>query len=131
MTTIQPRLSRIDFYRYRGDEFLEAVCEAIEQALGGDRQRVARWAKLNRYQQGIYGWWIFYSEVQNGGLAQFFYNRSDAFIPAIIGLLKASRNTRLIPALNQAASIYRKRRKEFEVDQPFGENGLFARMTDL
>jgi len=125
------RLNRIDFFRLRGEEFFEALCKCIDKELGEPRNRGRLLAKLTPHQQGAYAWWNLYTEVHNGGLAQYFYNWSDASVPALLGLLKAAGNDALAGPLKQAVQFYRKHVKEFAVDNPFGEDGLFARMTEL
>jgi uncharacterized protein len=125
------RLSRVDFYRLRGQEFFEALFRCVDGELGEGRQRTKRWARLNALQQGLYAWWCFWGDVFNGGLTQYFYNHTDAFSPALNALLTVSRNAPMASLLNQAAKIYQKHEKEFRVADPFGEDGLFARMTEL
>src|ERR1043166_3015648 len=97
--TTQPelRVSRADFYRLRGQEFFEACFKCIDGFLGDTPKRDKRWDKLNRYQQGLYAWWCFWGDVENGGLAQYFYNFGDALVPALQKLLKESGNNAMIP----------------------------------
>lgn len=126
-----PRLSRIDFFRLRGAEVFELLFRLLERELGEGEHRARRWAKLNAYQQGLYAWWCFWTDVLNGGLAQYFYNHTDAQVPCLHLLLTESGNASMAALLNQATSLYRKYRPEFQVDNPFGTDGLFARMTEL
>ncbi len=128
---VRVRLSRIDFFRLRGEEFFEALFQCISHELGDDRQRTKRWARLNRHQQGLYAWWWFLVDVPNGGLTQFFYNHTDVFVTPLAGLLKTSSNAPLATLLKQATKVYRTHKKEFAVENPFGADGLFARMTEL
>jgi hypothetical protein len=130
-TGVEPRMDRVDFYRLRGDAFFEAVHSAIDAALGEGRARERRWAKLTPAQQGMYGYWLLGIEQGNGGLAQFFYNRTDALVPAIQRLLRRAGSAELAQVLGEAQKVYRKRRKEFETLEPFGDDGVFARMTEL
>lgn len=130
-STSQLRFSRVDFYRLRGQEFFETVFNCINRELGEGKRRADRFLKLNPLQQGIFGWWCFWGDLENGGPAQFFYNCGDAYVPAIDHLLKKTGNAPLAALLKQATTVYRKHRKEFETENPWGENGLFARMTEL
>jgi antitoxin component YwqK of YwqJK toxin-antitoxin module len=127
----RPRLSPIDFFRLHGREFFLAVYQSIEQVLGDDRQWKQRWSRLDPRHRGLYAWWRFWGDVENGGLSQFFFNCTDAWVPALDALLVASGNAPMAALLNDATKIYRKHKKEFAVENPFGENGLFARMTEL
>jgi antitoxin component YwqK of YwqJK toxin-antitoxin module len=124
-------LSRIDFFRLHGDEFFRSLVGCIDQELGEGQQRTRRWALLNSHAQGAHAWWYFWGDVENGGLTQFFYNHTDATVPALEGLLNASGNGPMASLLKQATKVYRKHKKQFDVENPFGEDGLFARMTEL
>jgi antitoxin component YwqK of YwqJK toxin-antitoxin module len=128
---VQVRVSRIDFFRLHGDEFFEMLFHCVERELGEGRQRARRWAGLTPHQQGVYAWWSFQCDVLNGGLTQFFYNHTDAIVPPLERLLQDSGNAPLAAHLKQATKTYRSHRKEFAVDNPFGADGLFARMTEL
>ena len=125
------QLSRIDFYRLRGQEFFGALFKCIEGTLGEGPQRTKRWAELSVYQQGVYAWWCFWGDVENGGLTQFFYNHTDAYIPALEKLLTISGNEAMAALLKPAMAVYRKHKKQFAIENPFGDDGLFARMTEL
>jgi antitoxin component YwqK of YwqJK toxin-antitoxin module len=128
---IQPRLSRIDFFRHRGSEFFEALFRCIDRELGEGAQRAKRWASLTLYQQGLHAWGRFWGDVENGGLAQFFYNHTDAPVSGLREVLKASGSLPMATLLEQATALYRRHKKDFAVDSPFGSGGLFARMTEL
>ncbi len=128
---LQLRLGRVDFYRLRGIEFFEALFRCIDRALGEGSARTRNWARLNPHQQGLHAWWGFLGDVQNGGLAQYFYNHTDVFAPALEAILDASENSRMAELLRQATEIHGRHKEEFQVENPFGEDGLFARMTDL
>jgi antitoxin component YwqK of YwqJK toxin-antitoxin module len=131
LMAVRPRFSGIDFFRLRGEEFFGALFRCIDHELGETRQRAERWAILTPHQQGVYAWWCFLGDVLNGGLTQFYYNHTDVMVPALERLLADSGNTPLTELLQQAAKIYRKHRKDFQVSNPFGTDGLFARMTEL
>jgi antitoxin component YwqK of YwqJK toxin-antitoxin module len=128
---IQPRLSRIDFYRLRGSEFFEALFQCIDRELGEGAHRARQWARLTLHQQGLHAWARFWGDVENGGLAQFFNNHTDALVPGLREILKASDSLPMIKLLEQATALYRAHKKEFAVDDPLGSDGLFARMTEL
>lgn len=130
-TSPQPLLQRIDFYRLRGQEFFEALVKSVAQALGDEKTWPKRWPKLNPTQQGVLAFWHFWGDVENGGLTQYFYNHTDAQIPVLTKLLKAAGNAPLATLITQAAKVYRQHEKEFHVDDPFGKDGLFERMTAL
>jgi antitoxin component YwqK of YwqJK toxin-antitoxin module len=130
-TEIRPRLSRIDFYRHRGSDFFEALYRCIDRELGEDRQRLKRWSRLNTLQQGLHAWRGFLGDVLNGGLVQYFYNHTDVLVPALVEPLEASGCQAMSAIVQQAADIYREHAEEFATESPFGENGLFARMTEL
>ncbi len=125
------RFSRIDFFRFRGDEFLGALFQFVNHELGEERHRSKRWLKLSQQQQGVFSWSVFLREVENGGLTQFFYNLGDVLVPSLTGLLKDSGNEAMAAVVVDATKVFHQREKEFHVEQPFGEDGLFARMTEL
>ena len=124
-TEIEPRLNRIDFYRYRGHEFFEALFRSIDRELGDDEMRLERWGKLSPRQQGAHAWWSFISDVFNGGLTQYFYNFTDALVPTLQALLKAADCLPMVELLEQATHVYRENREAFAVENPFGSDGLF------
>lgn len=130
-TAASLRYSRIDFYRFRGFEFLDSVFNLINTTLGEGAERVKRWEQLNLHQQGLYAWWTLYGEVHNGGLSQYFYNHTDAFIPTLVKFLKKIECDELATLLVQARKLYKKHHKAFATLEPFGEEGLFAQMTEL
>jgi antitoxin component YwqK of YwqJK toxin-antitoxin module len=130
-TKIQPRLSRIDFFRLHGSDFFNALFRCIDRELGEGAQRANRWASLTLDQQGLHAWGTFWGDVENGGLAQFFYNHTDALVPGLKDVLKASGSRPMAALLEQATALYRRHKKDFAVANPFGSDGLFARMTEL
>ena len=121
-----PRLSRIDFFRLRADDFFEALHDALQSAV--DTGVGMSW---NEQQRGVVGWRNFRADLTNGGLSQYFYNHTDEFVPATVSLLETAGMAPLATLLKQAVPIYRKYRGEFDVANPFGSDGLFARMTEL
>lgn len=125
------RVSRMNFYRLHGDDFFEWLMREVQATFADGKDLDRKWDALSPLQQGVYTWWYFYTEVQNGGLAQYFYNQEDGFLPALAKLLKASDNTPLAEMLTPAAKIYRKHKAKFAVENPFGEDGLFTSMTEL
>lgn len=127
----QIHFNRIDFYRLRGDDFYDALFTSINQALEDGRRRDRRWKQLNRYQQGVYAWWLLWGDVENGGLVQYFYNKTDAYIPALIAFLTATDNSDLASLLTHAAGLYRRHKKKFQVLKPFGKDGLFSQMSEF
>ena len=131
LTEVRPRFSRIDFFRLHGEELFEALFRCMDRELGEGQEPTKRWAKLNPHQQGLYAWRCFWGDALNGGLTQFFYNHADVLVPALERLLQDSGNAPLAELLNQAANVYRENRKEFDVANPFGTDGLFAHMTEL
>jgi len=130
-TEIRPRLSRIDFFRHRGSDFFEALFRCIDCELGEGPERTTRWPGLTPDQQGLHAWWYFSGDVQNGGLAQFCYNHTDVLVPALRGFLEASGCLPMAALLEPATALYRKHAKDFAVENPFGADGLFARMTEM
>jgi antitoxin component YwqK of YwqJK toxin-antitoxin module len=128
---VRLRLSRVDFYRLRGQDFFDALFRCIDAALGKGTQRRKRWVQLNSPQQGLHAWWYFWGDVMNGGLVQYFYNHTDASVSVLQRLLKDTNNTTLAKQLADATAIYRRHKKDFAVGNPFGPDGVFARMTEL
>jgi hypothetical protein len=105
--------------------------QSIDRALGKNAQRGKRWAKLNRYQRAVHSWGYFRRDVENGGLALFFYNHNDALVSSIheaLGMAGAESTAKL---LERATAIYRQHYNEFAVDDPFVADGIFARVTEL
>ena len=130
-SSVSLRFSRIDFFRLSDSAFFEALFQCVDLGLGEGRERVKHWKKLNPLQQGVHAWWEFAMDVSNGGFAQYFYNRTDTSVLVLSGLLKISGNKVTATLLGQAQKIYLKQKKEFAVENPFGDDGLFARMKDL
>jgi antitoxin component YwqK of YwqJK toxin-antitoxin module len=123
-----PRIDRVDFYRLREYDFLHAVHAAIAASMGKSPDKA--WAKLTPAQQGAFAFSPLISEQLNGGLAQFFYNLGDGPVPPLVKLLKQAGAPELAQALADAQKVYRKHAKDFKTKEPFGEDGLFARMEE-
>jgi antitoxin component YwqK of YwqJK toxin-antitoxin module len=123
--------SRIDFYRLRDFEFLRALFAAIEQQIGEGKQFERKWKHLAPLQQGLYAWWIFWGDAENGGLVQYFYNHGDQGVPGLVALLKATGSQPLANLVTKGSQIYRKRRAQFNTDKVWGNDGLFAKLTEL
>ena len=124
------RLSRIDFYRLSGLDLFHAIFRAIERQLDEASTFAATWAKLTPSQQGYYAWWVFTGEVQNGGLVQYFFNVRDRFIPPLQTFLSRTGNVALAELVEKATDLYRQRKPEF-AGEAWGEDGVFARMSEL
>jgi antitoxin component YwqK of YwqJK toxin-antitoxin module len=125
------RFSRIDFYRLREFDFDSALFRSIQRQLGEGKTFDQRWAKLSPLQQGVYAWWVFWGEIENGGFVQYFYNQGDKGVPGLVALLKATGNAPLANLIKKATQIYHKRRADFQTDKVWGKDGLFAKATDL
>lgn len=129
--SVQLTFSRIDFYRLRELDFFRALFRAMEEQLGEGVQFSRRWKKLTPLQQGLYAWWIFWGDAENGGLVQYFYNHGDQGVPGLVALLKATGRKPLADVVTKAALIYREQRAAFSTDKVWGDEGLFASMADL
>jgi antitoxin component YwqK of YwqJK toxin-antitoxin module len=125
------RFSRTDFYRLRNFNFFDALFRAIEQQLGEGPKFDRKWKQLTPLQQGLYAWWVFWGDAENGGLVQYFYNHGDQGVPGLLVLLNATGNQPLANLVKQATQIYRKRRAAFNTDEVWGQDGLFSTLTQL
>jgi antitoxin component YwqK of YwqJK toxin-antitoxin module len=125
------RFSRVDFFRLRELDFFQALFRAMERQLGQGKAFEQRWKKLSLLQQGVFAWWIFWGEVENGGFVQYFYNRGDAGVPGLVALLKATGSQPLAALVQKAARIYHQRRADFQTDKVWGKDGLFNSATEL
>ena len=79
----------------------------------------------------MHGWWSFCCEVENGGIAQFFYNHGDVACANLIKLLKASANEPMAIFLAQAVEIYHRHQLEFDTDSPFGADATFWKIKEF
>jgi hypothetical protein len=53
----------------------------------------------------LHAWARFWGDVENGGLVQFFYNHTDALLPGLREILKASGSLPMIKLLEQATAL--------------------------
>jgi antitoxin component YwqK of YwqJK toxin-antitoxin module len=124
------RFSRIDFYRLNGLDLYQSLYRAISNQLGEGKAFAANWAKLTGNQQGFHAWWGFSGEVQNGGLVQYFFNDGNRFVPALQAFLVRTGNDALVKLVEQASATYQRRKAEF-AGEPWGKDGVFARIGEL
>ena len=120
-----PRLSRVEFFRFREDELASSLARAIakhveqfaDQALTGHQAAVSAWASVA-------------TNVQNGGFTQFFYNnRGDHGVAELVALLEALDLSKAAAILRDATAIYQLHRNEFNVSDPW--DGLFGSIEAL
>jgi antitoxin component YwqK of YwqJK toxin-antitoxin module len=124
------RLNSISFYRLRSLGFFELLYQAVAAELGdNETTREKQWNCLSGRLKAIYGWWSFLTDVQNGGLSQFFYNNADRFTKEVSALLNEAGCEGVAGLIDEAVVVYREHQSEFDVANPGGEDGLFETMT--
>ena len=115
-----PRLSRVEFFRFRGGELPYALARAIAD-------HVDRFpdAELTDHHAAILAWSAAAINVPNGGFTQFFYNhRGDHGVKELAARLDALDLSKAATILRDAADIYQAHRHKFMVSNPW--DGLFG-----
>lgn len=124
------RTNRISFYRMRNLEFFELLFRAVSSEVEDDTGLSNdRWNQLSRRLRAIYGWWCFLTDVENGGLSQFFYNHADRFTTELAELLTEAGCDGVAALIEESVAVYHEHQFEFDVADPFGDDGLFETMT--
>lgn len=85
---LRPAISREDFFGASGFEFGWNILAPINIAKGPsyEPELVKRFSPG---QKALYFWWFLDAQVTNGGFVQFYFNRYNKYIPAIIAGMKA------------------------------------------
>jgi antitoxin component YwqK of YwqJK toxin-antitoxin module len=115
-----PRLSRVEFFRFREGELACSLARAIAD-------HVDRFpdAELTDHHAAISAWSAAAINVPNGGFTQFFYNhRGDHGVRELAALLDALDLSKAATILRDAAAIYQQHRHKFKVSSPW--DGLFG-----
>lgn len=120
-----PRLSRIDFYRLKGDELISALSNAI--ATDTDRNPAA---KLRPEHAAIFAWARMSADVLNGGFTQFFYNhRGDWGVIELANLLDSIGMPKAGGLIRIAHAVFRQHQPAFAVANPW--EGLFGSFQEF
>ncbi len=115
-----PRLSRVDFFRYREGELASLLAKAI-----ADHVHQFPKAELTDHHAAIWAWSAAAIDVPNGGFTQFFYNhRGDHGISELAALLDALDLSKAATILRDAVAVYQQHRHKFKVSNPW--EGLFG-----
>ena len=95
-----PRLSRVEFFRYREDELVSSLARAI-----ADHVDQFPDAELADHHAAISAWSAAAINVPNGGFTQFFYNhRGDHGVSELATLLDALDLSKAANVLRDAVS---------------------------
>jgi antitoxin component YwqK of YwqJK toxin-antitoxin module len=115
-----PRLSRVEFFRYREDELAASLAMAIADYVDQFPD-----AELTDHHAAISAWSAAAINVPNGGFTQFFYNhRGDHGVRELAALLDALDLSKAATILRDAVAVYRQHRDKFNVSSPW--DGLFG-----
>ncbi len=115
-----PRLSRVEFFRYREDELVSSLAKAVS-----DHREQFPDAALTDHHAAISAWSSAATNVQNGGFTQFFYNhRGDHGVIELAALFDSLDLPKAATILRDAVAIYRQNEHSFMVDDPW--DGLFG-----
>jgi Domain of unknown function (DUF4375) len=115
-----PRLSRVEFFRFREDELASSLASAI-----ADHVDRFPGAELTDHHAAISAWSAAAINVPNGGFTQFFYNhRGDHGVRELAALLDALDLSKAASILRDAAAVYHQHRPKFKVSSPW--DGLFG-----
>lgn len=120
-----PRLSRIEFFRFKEDEFVSAFARAVERHCDRDPE-----ANLSLNHQAMLAWSQMSMDVPNGGFTQFFFNhRGDRGVAELATLLDANEVPKAANLLRDARAVFRKHQAEFAVANPW--EGLFGSIKEF
>jgi antitoxin component YwqK of YwqJK toxin-antitoxin module len=120
-----PRLSRVDFFRFREAELISALAQAI-----GVHVEEVPDGTLTAAHKAIYAWAKLSMDVPNGGFTQFFYNhRGDEGVEDLVRLLDSVSLPKLGALLRDAVAVYRRHESAFRTDNPW--DGLFGSIKEF
>jgi antitoxin component YwqK of YwqJK toxin-antitoxin module len=120
-----PRLSRVDFFRFKEDEFVSALAQAIRRHLDQEFS-----ANLSANHEALLAWSQMSMDVPNGGFTQFFFNhRGGRGVAELATLLDANSLPKAANVLHDALVVYREHQAEFTVTNPW--DGLFGSIKEF
>ncbi|QDU18981.1 DMP19 family protein [Urbifossiella limnaea] len=120
-----PRISRVSFFLSTGGDLAAALGDAF--AAAASRRPSTR---LGPTQRAVAAWGRMQADVPNGGFTQFFYNhRGEDGLTPLADLLADLGDPKAAAAVRDAAAVYRRHRKAFDVANPW--DGLFGSITEF
>jgi hypothetical protein len=77
------------------------------------RSEISLSKRLSVGQKALYFFWYLDAEVENGGFIQFYFNKTDYYLPSITEGLLFIKDKQMIKLLEAAESLYKKNEKVF------------------
>lgn len=120
-----PRLSRVDFFRFKEEELVFAIAAATAKAFEESSH-----VQLSDNQQALLAWSKMSIDVPNGGFVQFFFNHGgESGVPELADLLESIEVPKAAAVVRDALAIFRGHEAEFAVANPW--DGLFGSIEEF
>jgi hypothetical protein len=110
---LRPKFSRKKLRELKDWDLAWEILEPINIATT-QRSEIGLSKKLSPGQKSLYFFWYLDAEVENGGFIQFYFNKTDHYLPSIIEGLKFLKNRQMLNLINKAESLFQKNVKLFE-----------------
>jgi hypothetical protein len=128
---LRPKFSKKKFDELKDWDLLWEILEPINIATTR-RSEIGLSKKLSPGQKTLYFFWYLDAEVENGGFIQFYYNKTDHYLPSIIEGLGFLKDKQMLSLLDKADDLYQKNEPLFRkatTVQAFSK--LYERVSDF
>lgn len=93
------------------------------------RSEISLSKRLSIGQKTLYFFWYLDAEVENGGFIQFYFNKTDHYLPSILEGLLFIQDKQMIKLLETAETLYKKNEKAFtRIKTVSGFSKLYEKM---
>ncbi len=101
---LRPKLSRKKFKDLKDWDLAWEILEPINIATTR-RSEIGLSKKLSQGQKALYFFWYLDADVDNGGFIQFYYNKTDHYLPSIIEGLDFLKDKKMLTLINKADEL--------------------------
>jgi len=110
---LRPPINRFEFYRTTGFELGWLLLRPINIAqVPEEEPELVK--QFSAGQKALYFWWFVDAEVTNGGFVQFYYNKKERYIPAVLKGLKHVGAIEMEALISKAHQAFKEGKTEIE-----------------
>ena len=96
------------------------------------RSEIGLSKRLSAGQKTLYFFWYLDAEVENGGFIQFYFNKTDYYLPSILEGLKFIGDEEMLQLVSEAEELYQKDAKSFNRTKTTeGFSKLYAKIPEF
>jgi len=110
---LRPTVNRMDFYSTTNFELGWLLVRPIRIAESPEEEpELAK--RFSQGQKALYFWWLLDSEVTKGGFVQFYYNKMERYIPAVLKGLDFVGATEMAALIRKAQEAFKESKTKIE-----------------